>query len=46
MLIPLFYIAFCVFYGLFKMKLAGFYGLYKNHTDGPSLIFAALYIMS
>lgn len=42
MLVPLFYISFCVFYGLFKLKLAGYYALYKEHTDAPTLIFHAL----
>lgn len=35
--------AFAVFVGLFNLKLAGFYGLYKHHqTDGPSLMFSSL----
>ena len=43
LLTPLSYIAVCVYFGLFSMRLAGFYGLYSNHqTDAPSLIFLAL----
>jgi len=45
MLVPLFYISLCVFYGLFKLKLAGYYALYKEHTDAPTLIFHALYMI-
>lgn len=43
LLTPLSYIAVCIYFGLFSMRLAGFYGLYSNHqTDAPSLIFLAL----
>ena len=28
--IPLTYLAFCVFYGMFKLKITGFYGIYPN----------------
>ena len=42
-LIPLLYISFAVFVGLFNLKLSGFFGLYKHHqTDGPSLMFSSL----
>lgn len=38
------YIAFCVYYSLFKLKFASYYGLYWNHqTDASSLIFFAMY---
>ena len=39
------YIAFCVYYSLFKLKFASYYGLYWNHqTDASSLIFFAMYL--
>jgi len=42
-LIPLIYIATCVYSGIFNMKLAGCRNLYQNQqTDAPSLIFASL----
>ncbi len=42
-LIPLMYMSYNVFYGLFRLKISGFYGLYpKNHTDSPSLLFATV----
>ena len=38
------YMAFCVYYALFKLKFSSFYGLYWNHqTDAASLIFFAMY---
>ncbi|CAD8048081.1 unnamed protein product [Paramecium sonneborni] len=41
--IPLLYIAFCVYYGLFRIRIQGFYGLYGDHqTDAPSLMFATI----
>ncbi|CAD8191948.1 unnamed protein product [Paramecium octaurelia] len=41
--VPLFYIAFCVYYGMFRIKIAGCYGLYDDHqTDAPSLLFATI----
>ncbi len=37
------YISFSVFYALFNLKFANFYGLYWNkHTDAASLIFYAI----
>ena len=42
-MIPLLYLCFAVFVGLFNIRLAGFFGLYKHHqTDGPSLMFSSL----
>lgn len=41
--IPLTYITFCVYYGLFHMKIGGLFGFYKNHhTDGTSLMFGSI----
>ena len=38
------YIVFCVYYALFKLKFANFYGLYWNkQTDAASLIFYSMY---
>lgn len=43
MLIPLFYMAFSVYYGMFRIKIAGYYGLYSdNQTDGASLLFTSV----
>lgn len=37
------YIVFCVYYSLFKLKFAGYYGLYWNRqTDASSLMFFAM----
>ena len=37
------YIVFCVYYALFKLKFASFYGLYWNkQTDASSLLFFAM----
>jgi len=39
------YIVFCVYYALFKLKFASFYGLYWNkQTDASSLMFYAMYV--
>jgi hypothetical protein len=39
------YIVFCVYYALFKLKFASYYGLYWNkQTDANSLIFYAMYL--
>ena len=47
MLLVFSYIVFCVYYALFKLKFASFYGLYWNkQTDAASLIFYAMYIYS
>lgn len=38
------YVAFCIYYALFKLKFSNFYGLYWNQqTDAASLIFFAMY---
>jgi hypothetical protein len=38
------YVVFCVYYSLFKLKFASFYGLYWNRqTDAASLLFFAMY---
>jgi hypothetical protein len=37
------YIVFCVYYALFKLKFASYYGLYWNkQTDASSLMFFAM----
>ncbi len=42
-LIPLTYITLCVYYSLFNVKLAGFFGFYNDHnTDAPSLLFGSM----
>ncbi|EGR27402.1 LMBR1-like conserved region family protein, putative [Ichthyophthirius multifiliis] len=39
-LIPLLYMIFNAYYGYFRLKISGIYGLYSNHqTDAPSLLF-------
>lgn len=39
------YMAFCIYYALFKLKFSNFYGLYWNkQTDAASLIFFAMYL--
>ncbi|CAD8081364.1 unnamed protein product [Paramecium primaurelia] len=39
----LFYISFCVYYGMFRIKIAGCYGLYDDHqTDASSLLFSTI----
>lgn len=44
LLFVLTYIAFCVYYALFKLKFTSYYGLYWNkQTDASSLIFYAMY---
>lgn len=43
LLLILTYIAFCIYYALFKLKFSNFYGLYWNQqTDAASLIFFAM----
>eukprot|EP00743_Colponemidia_sp_Colp-15_P007313 GILK01007896.1.p1 GENE.GILK01007896.1~~GILK01007896.1.p1 ORF type:complete len:660 (-),score=88.83 GILK01007896.1:177-2114(-) len=40
--LPLGFIAYCTWYSLFKIKVPGWYGLYRHkHTDTGSLIFVA-----
>lgn len=42
-LIPLLFIIYNVYYGLFRLKISGFFGLYGNgHTDAGSLLFASV----
>ncbi|KAM3130152.1 hypothetical protein pb186bvf_017755 [Paramecium bursaria] len=42
-LIPLMYMSFCTFYGLFRINFAGMYGFYKHQqTDAPSLMFGSM----
>ncbi|EGR28925.1 lmbr1-like conserved region family protein, putative [Ichthyophthirius multifiliis] len=42
-IIPLIYISYCAFYGLFIFKFAGSYGLYNNkQTDAASLMFFSI----
>lgn len=31
-----------VYYSLFRLKFSNLYGLYKNNSDGPSLMFATI----
>ena len=43
LMIVMSYIVFCVYYALFKLKFASFYGLYWNkQTDASSLLFFAM----
>ncbi|KAL4502427.1 hypothetical protein ABPG72_012014 [Tetrahymena utriculariae] len=42
-LIPLLYISFCSYYGLFHIQFSGFYCFFKHHnTDAPSLLFGSI----
>ncbi|CAK69912.1 unnamed protein product (macronuclear) [Paramecium tetraurelia] len=42
-LIPLMYISFCAFYGLFHINFAGMYAFYNHQqTDAPSLLFGSI----
>lgn len=44
LMIVMAYIVFCVYYALFKLKFANFFGLYWNkQTDSSSLMFYAMY---
>lgn len=36
------FISYMVYYSLFSLKLSNVYGLYKNNSDGPSLMFATI----
>lgn len=41
--LPLSYIILCTYFGLFNLKLSGWYGLYpNNHTDSSSLVWSSL----
>jgi hypothetical protein len=42
---PLLYMSFCVYSSLFKLRLFGRNGLKKRQSDGPSLCFAASYLV-
>lgn len=45
LMIVLTYIVFCVYYALFKLKFASYYGLYWNRqTDASSLLFFAMFL--
>ena len=42
---PLAYIILCTYFGLFNLKLSGWYGLYpKNHTDSSNLVWSAFFL--
>jgi hypothetical protein len=42
---PLAYILSCTYFGLFNLKLSGWYGLYpNNHTDPSNLVWSAFYM--
>lgn len=44
-MIPLCYIIFCTYFGLFNLKLSGWYGLYpNNHTDSSNLVWSAFFL--
>lgn len=43
-LLPLSYILLCTYYGLFKLKLPGLYGLYEKNTETCSLVYCAYYL--
>lgn len=34
-ILPLLYISFCTYFGLFQLKLTGFYGLYRHNLTDP-----------
>jgi hypothetical protein len=40
MFIPLFYMLICTYFGLFSVKLASWYELYKGHSDPVSMIWS------
>jgi hypothetical protein len=43
--VPLMYIILCTYFGLFNLKLSGWYGLYgNNHTDPSNLVWSAFFI--
>ena len=43
--VPLFYIILCTYFGLFNLKLSGWYGLYpNNHTDSSNLVWSAFFL--
>lgn len=43
--VPLLYIILCTYFGLFNLKLSGWYGLYgNNHTDPSNLVWSAFFI--
>ena len=43
-LIPLSYIVWCTYYGMFQLKLPGWYGLYSKNTEPSSLVYCAFYL--
>lgn len=43
-LIPLSYIVLCTYYGMFQLKLPGWYGIYPKNTDPSSLVYCAFYL--
>ncbi|OMJ72452.1 hypothetical protein SteCoe_29108 [Stentor coeruleus] len=44
-MIPLSYIILCTFFGIFNLKLSGWYGLYpNNHTDPSNLVWSAFFM--
>jgi hypothetical protein len=46
LLLPLTYMMFCTYYGLFAMKISGLISFNKHHhTDAPSLMFGSMYII-
>lgn len=43
--VPLLYIVFCVFFALFSLRLAGFYGIYSNNqTDPINMLWCAQFL--
>ena len=43
--LPLSYIILCTYFGLFNLKLSGWYGLYpNNHTDSSNLVWSAFFL--
>ena len=45
LLLPLTYMMFCTYYGLFAMKISGLISFNKHHhTDAPSLMFGSMYL--
>lgn len=41
-LIPLVYVTFVIYEGLFSLNFAGLYAFHKRHTDSPSLLFGSM----
>lgn len=40
--LTIFLISYMVYYSLFRIKLSNLYGMYKNESDGPSIMFVTI----